>query len=194
MKSRQAVLGLSLVLLAACQQRHPATAPPLSTAPGAVHPYGAGHLKDFSANDGAWAVGKGGYLTYVSVSRLAATGGFDPTLLGVPASSAIIVSATQKMPVRSQYWTTTGPHRPNGSLLGLVAYTSDAPGIVNPPLLLKLPAPYSGYITCISLGKVCDLTLELGQGQVTMSLPPPALPNWRALADGLTRAMQRLES
>jgi hypothetical protein len=190
MKSPRAVVGLSLLLLAACQG-HPATETSAPTAPGVAHPFGAGRLKDFAADDGAW-VGKGDYLADVSVLRLAAAGGFQHGMVGVPADAKMMIKA---VPKRSDlFWKTTGPHTPNGSQFGLVAYTSEAPGIVNPPLLLKLPAPHAGYISCVSLRKFCLLTMDVGEGQVSMSLPPQALPNWRAIADGLSRAMQKLES
>jgi hypothetical protein len=190
MRLPQAFVGVSLLLLAACQG-HPATETSAPTAPGVVHPFGAGRLKDFSANDGAW-VGKGDYLADVSVLRLAAAGAFQPSVLGVPANANIMLKA---VPKRSDlFWKTTGPHTPNGSQFGLVAYTSGAPGIVNPPLLLKLPAPYAGYISCVSLRKFYLLTMDVGEGQVSMSLPPQALPNWPAIADGLSRAMRKLES
>jgi hypothetical protein len=191
---RRAVIGLSLALLAGCHGHRASVASvqaPLSTAPGVSHPFAAGHLKDFSAADGAW-VGSGAYLTNVSVLRLAATGRFDPTMLSVPASTELMVNA---IPSQSdQFWLSSGPHKPNGSHFGLVAYTSEAPGIRNPPLLLKLPSPYAGYITCLSMRDLCLMTLNLPQGRVSMSLPPQALPNWRAIADGLLRAMRALES
>ena len=188
MRLRQAVLGLSFMALAACQG-HPA--PAASAAPGVSHPFGLGRLKDFSADDGAWS-GDGSYLTHVSVAQLARSGGFAPAMLGAPASARMVIAA---VPTRSDpFWKASGPHRPNGSLLGLVAYTSEARGILNPPLLLKLPAPYAGYIRCASLRAYCLLTMDVGEGQVTMSLPPQSLPNWRAIADGLARAVQKLES